>query len=100
MFREREVLERTFLTISLTELRLTPVAPVCAPKNGSAVDLADGGSIAASVVAQTPGEARTQLSLQDDHPNVHFGKRAALSRRTTGGARNASGTVDLVSSHE
>ncbi|MET4072197.1 NDP-sugar pyrophosphorylase family protein [Bradyrhizobium sp. S3.2.6] len=60
VFFEREVLERTLRTVSPTKQSVAAVAAFNAAMSGSAVELADDGSVVTFVMNQTPVEARAR----------------------------------------
>ncbi|WP_349642863.1 phosphocholine cytidylyltransferase family protein [Bradyrhizobium japonicum] len=60
VFFEREVLERTLRTVSSTKQSVAAVAAFNAAMSGSAVELADDGSVVAFVMNQTPVEAQAR----------------------------------------
>ncbi|MET4121232.1 NDP-sugar pyrophosphorylase family protein [Bradyrhizobium sp. JR1.5] len=60
VFFEREVLERTLRTVSSTKQSVAAVAAFNAAMSGSAVELADDGSVVTFVMNQTPVEARAR----------------------------------------
>ncbi|MDE5445204.1 NTP transferase domain-containing protein [Bradyrhizobium sp. CSA207] len=60
VFFEREVLERTLRTVSSTQQSVAAVAAFNAAMSGSAVELADDGSVVTFAMNQTPVEARAR----------------------------------------
>lgn len=60
VFFEREVLERALRTASPTNQSVAAVAAFDAAMSGSAVELADDGSVATFVMSQTPVEAQAR----------------------------------------